>query len=403
MDMRIDSQEQEDLVVNNWRLVYYIVKKMGLSNSDYEDYVSIGTIGLIKAAKSFDSSKNIKFSTYASKCIKNELLMYFRKEKQYPKISLDEPISTNNEGNNLSLADIIPSSDSDFLEKMEENKILERIISIILNLLEGKERLIILYEIGGGLQREISEKINCSQSYISRLENKIKKKIKSYFDTTQQFKEVFSMSIVDDLYKITFSSKEIKHFNKIFARLLLDLKSATAIPNFKISCNNERIIIHLPANSKSFSFIAQIIQEIDNFSISFESNENSLHIGDNEVSNITAEPTKEVRKSVVDEDKKDPKLENDIELDFDEEVKETESPPSGEDLPKADTNLTDPKESKVKKIRDYILSIESFTTKELRKQFPEFTNITINNAIYLAKKKGLIVSTEKGKYIVNKD
>lgn len=175
MSIRLNSNEQEELVMKNKKLVYHLVNKLGASQNqtDYEDLVSIGTIGLIKAAASFDDSMNIKFATYATRCINNEIFMYFRKEKSHANyISLDDTIANDSDGKELTLADKLPSTDRNFAEIVEENAIFERVINIILNLLKPKERMIMLYEMSGTTQSSIAESLNISQSYISRLEKK---------------------------------------------------------------------------------------------------------------------------------------------------------------------------------------------------------------------------------------
>lgn len=272
MQMRLISKEQEELVLKNQRLVRHLIKKLNVSYNDYEDFISIGTIGLIKAAATFDTSKNIKFSTYAAQCINNEIFMHFRKEKSHINdISLYDPVGIDANGNELTLFDTIASSDRDFTEVLEENDVFIHLISIILNLLESKERLIMLYQIAGASQRFIAKILNISQSYASRLEKQLNKKVKSYLQTEQQYKEVFTMAIVGDFYQISFSSKDIKHFNKIFATILRNLTSTKELPDFNVNCNNERILIKIPAHPESFSFVAKIIQEIDNYSLIFVS------------------------------------------------------------------------------------------------------------------------------------
>ena len=264
MGIRLSSQQQQEVVLENMGLVRYWVNKLGITpnNSNYEDLISIGTIGLIKAVATFDPTKKIKLATYASRCIKNELTMHYRGEKKHVNdISLDEPIAIDNDGSELTLRDIIPSSSRDFVEEIVEKEDFRRFISITLNLLEPRERLIMLHKIAGKNQRAIAEILNFSQSYISRLEKKINKKVKSYFfNTTKRFKEVFSMATVGEFYQISFASEEVKHFNKVFATLLKNLTNVEDLPDFKVSCNKKRIIIEIPAHLECFSFIAQIIQ-----------------------------------------------------------------------------------------------------------------------------------------------
>lgn len=391
MSIRLTSKEQEELVLKNQRLVYHFVNKLNVAPSEYEDMVSIGTIGLIKAAATFDKDKKTKFSTYASRCINNELFMHLRKEKLHIKnISLDDLISKNDEGKEMTVGDKIPSSDKDFTEEILESENFIKIISIILNLLEPRERLIMLYGIAEANQSVIAEALNISQSYVSRLKIKLNKKVKAYLTTTKQFKEVFSMSIEGDSYKISFASKDIKHFNKIFATLL-QKTSTEDLPDFKVNCNKERIVVQIPAHPESFSFIAKIIQEIDDFSMTFVSNKTTLPTDNTISQKIESNDTDESDNSVEETVSENPISKDNI--------------PTSEEVDTVFKIATDSeveRGSKVKQVRDYMLSMDSFTVKELKQHFPNMTTMTINNAIQLAKTKGLITGIERGKYVVNK-
>lgn len=381
MQIRLVSKEQEELVLKNQKLVRYLVSKLSVSSNDYEDFVSIGTIGLIKAAATFDKSKNIKFATYATQCINNEIFMHFRKEKSHINdISLYEPIVSNNDGTELTLFDTIASYDKDFTEVLEENDVFAHFISIILNLLKSKERLIMLYQIAGYNQRFIAEIFNVTQSYISRLEKQLNEKVKSYLQTKKQYKEVFSMAIVGDFYQISFSSKDIKNFNKIFATLLRNLASTEELPDFDVNCDNKRILIKIPAHLESFSFVAQIIQEIDNYSLNFVSDKtrltaNNMNLQDGEKDD-SIQSNSITEESTINETAEDAIVEN-------------SSKPQ--------------KTSQVKLVRDYILSLDSFTVKELKQHFPDLASATISNALHLAKTKGLITPIDIGQYKVIKN
>ncbi len=173
-----DATAVEKLIEHNLRLVIFISKRFKGPNIEAEDIISIGSIGLIKAIKTFKIDKNIRLATYASRCIENEILMYLRKaNKSMNDLSLDRPIHTDGEGNELCLSDIIPI-DGDIVEqgidKAEDKKVL-------FELLEGlnvrdQEIMIMRYGLGGQdelTQKEIAEKMNISQSYISRLEKRI--------------------------------------------------------------------------------------------------------------------------------------------------------------------------------------------------------------------------------------
>lgn len=181
-----DLEAKDILIERNLRLVAHIVKKYNQGSRDMEDLISIGTIGLIKAVNTFDSSKG-RLATYASKCIENELLMMIRGEKKTSKeISLQEPIGTDKEGNEISLLDIIESDDVDIIDSMEQKKNISKLYHLIQTILTKREREIILSRYGLNCseevtQREIARKLGISRSYVSRIEKKAIKKLKANF------------------------------------------------------------------------------------------------------------------------------------------------------------------------------------------------------------------------------
>ena len=209
MNKRLNSKQQEELVKNNLKLVYYLANKFQTPLDDnYEDLISIGTIGLIKASQTFDESKEIKFVTYAACCIKNEFYMYYRKEKTHINaVSLDEPINVDNYGPEMTIGDKIMIDEEDFTKQIEQNEICARTLSILLNALPLRDKLLMLYKISGNTQQFISKKLNISQSYISRLEQKSITKIKLYMNNSRAFEEVYSVKIQDHLCQISFSIK----------------------------------------------------------------------------------------------------------------------------------------------------------------------------------------------------
>ena len=173
----------EKLIVHNLRLVVYIAKKFDPAGCSQEDLVSIGTIGLIKAVRSFDPDKNIRLATYASRCIENEILMYLRKMSGRPaEVSIDEPLSADRDGNELLLSDVISSGEEPIGEKLARESERARLMAEI-EKLSPREREIMELRFGlrGGrclTQKQAAERIGISQSYISRLEKKIIKGIR---------------------------------------------------------------------------------------------------------------------------------------------------------------------------------------------------------------------------------
>lgn len=177
-----DEKAREKLIVHNLRLVVYIAKKFENSGVNIEDLISIGTIGLIKAVNTFSPEKNIKLATYASRCIENEILMHLRKiASQKVEISLDEPLNTDWDGNELMLADVL-GSDGDEINREVEEEDEKRILMQVIDTLPEREKEIIDMRFGLGekqelTQKQVADKLGISQSYISRLEKRIIKKI----------------------------------------------------------------------------------------------------------------------------------------------------------------------------------------------------------------------------------
>ncbi len=178
-----DESVKSVLIERNLRLVVYIARKFENTKISIEDLISIGTIGLIKAVNTFDTDKNIKLATYASKCIENEILMYLRRtSKMKSEISLDEPLNIDWDGNELLLSDIL-GTDGDIIFKNIESEVDKTLLKEAINKLSGRERTIV--ELRFGLnsgkektQKEVADLLGISQSYISRLEKRIIKRLR---------------------------------------------------------------------------------------------------------------------------------------------------------------------------------------------------------------------------------
>lgn len=177
------EEAKNKLIEHNLRLVVYLSKKYENTKIDLEDLVSIGTIGLIKGINTYKMDKNIKLATYASRCIDNEILMYLRKnKKRNADVSLEESLSFDSEGNELHLEDIL-GTDPDLVTKELEDNDLKLTLMKEINRLPERDRQImkLRYGLFGEkeiTQKELAEKLNISQSYISRIEKKVIKRIK---------------------------------------------------------------------------------------------------------------------------------------------------------------------------------------------------------------------------------
>ena len=179
-----DEDVKQLLIEHNLRLVVYIARKFNNTGVDIEDLVSIGTIGLIKAVRTFDVSKNIKLATYASRCIENEILMYLRKNnKKRSEISFDDPLNIDWDGNELKLSDIM-GTEGDIIYRNIESEVDRDLLKDAMKSLSKRERKILILRFGliksgnTKTQKDVADILGISQSYISRLEKRIIKKLK---------------------------------------------------------------------------------------------------------------------------------------------------------------------------------------------------------------------------------
>ena len=177
---------RNELIEHNLRLVAHIVKKYYNTGADQDDMISIGTIGLIKAVSTFNTDKGIHLATYASRCIENEILMFFRNQKKAAQdVFISDPIDTDKDGNTLTLIDVIADK-SDIADEIDTKIKVEKLRVILPVCLTERERLII--EMRYGLcgreeltQREIAKKLNISRSYVSRIEKSALEKLRKQF------------------------------------------------------------------------------------------------------------------------------------------------------------------------------------------------------------------------------
>ena len=181
-----DESVRNNLIEHNLRLVVYIARKFDNTGVELDDLISVGTIGLIKAVKTFNAGKNIKLATYASRCIENEILMYLRRiVKLKGEVSLDEPLNVDWEGNELLLSDVL-GTDNDIVYKDIETGVEKEMLKEAIAKLKPREKQIMELRFGLGgedelTQKEVADMLGISQSYISRLEKKIVERLRKEF------------------------------------------------------------------------------------------------------------------------------------------------------------------------------------------------------------------------------
>lgn len=181
-----DEEAKNVIIEHNLRLVAHIVKKYYSGSGEQDDLISIGTIGLIKAVNTFDETKGIKLATYASKCIENEILMYFRSQKKCSQdISINEPIDSDGEGNPLTLMDIISVEDT-IADDIDDKITFAKLYRYVEELNDEREKTIIimrygLYDSEPMTQKQIAKRLNISRSYVSRIEKKAIERLRKRF------------------------------------------------------------------------------------------------------------------------------------------------------------------------------------------------------------------------------
>ncbi|KGK90421.1 sporulation sigma factor SigE [Desulfosporosinus sp. HMP52] len=181
-----DGSIRDILIERNLRLVVYIARKFENTGIGIEDLVSIGTIGLIKAVNTFDPQKKIKLATYASRCIENEILMYLRRNnKTRSEVSFDEPLNIDWDGNELLLSDVL-GTENDIISKPIEEQVDRQLLHLAMGRLTNREKVIMELRFGldDGVektQKEVADRLGISQSYISRLEKRIIRRLRKEF------------------------------------------------------------------------------------------------------------------------------------------------------------------------------------------------------------------------------
>ena len=181
-----DKEAKNKLVEHNLRLVAHIAKRYATNEQELEDLISIGSIGLIKAINSFSSDKNFKISTYASRCIENEILMYLRSSKKIKsEVSMNSIIGTDKDGNDMELLETLDSDMKDAIDTIYNKAMVKQVVSFINTKLPEREKYImeLRYGINGKMQKtqqQIADELGISRSYVSRIETKVQNKLKKY-------------------------------------------------------------------------------------------------------------------------------------------------------------------------------------------------------------------------------
>lgn len=255
-------KDREKLITDNMGLVRYIVKGIEAPKEEYDDLVSEGTIGLIKAAQTYDENKEIKFSTYSARCIKNQILMYLRKENKHKNVqSLDDILNEDNDGKKLVISDLI-ADERNYYQEREMNETLENVLNWILNIEDSRIRTILLLESAGIQQKVIGEKLNISQSYISRIQGKMRKKLKKIMDGKKIYNPKCKFIRKEGFFVITFYKKNIRYDEKTFNKINNESKKL-ALTYFDLKQLDEfDFKVILMEEENSMIFLANLLNQI---------------------------------------------------------------------------------------------------------------------------------------------
>lgn len=218
---------QEELVINNDKIVHYFVRKIKLRdmrNYEYDDLVQVGRIGLIKAAETFNGS--VKFVTYASRCITNEIFMFLRKaNKNSACLYLEEPVLVDMDGGEVTLGEVIEAPNSDFIKTVANLYEIEKVFNVVLNIFSNRNALIWLYLALGINQEKVAEKFGVTQSCISRTRSKMCTKTKLLCSENSTAKKFYCVKLSTTTSSISFSLLDSSKADMLVSKLIKKLKS----------------------------------------------------------------------------------------------------------------------------------------------------------------------------------
>ncbi len=265
------TEEERMMVEDNIRLVNFVIHTdfdVHEDSSEYDDMVSIGNFGLIKATQKFNKELNIEFATFAIKCIKNEINMnYYRKRKRKKELinmgkHMEDTIA---DGNNQTLQDIIEDPKANFVEKIFKQQETIESLEIVLNCLTPRDTIILCNTIAKKVQKEIAEIIGVTQSHVSRRVKKIHSEVQKIVNTTIETKKLFRVTKGEDLYQITFPLGRIGDVEEILSKILSEVQSEN-LSDLLITHDSNEVTIKMPVNTEgllmSFAIIAQIYQAL---------------------------------------------------------------------------------------------------------------------------------------------
>ena len=370
MDFRLNKQ-QAKMVEENMNLVPFVLRRMKIPLDYYDDAISEGNLALMQAVYYFNKHLGFRFSTFAYKVIRNHLNNYF-----FPTIFPDNKVvfslstSSYKEEDKINIEDFLVDETSNFEKAVEYRNFFQTLINNGINCLSGRTKATFLYKLAGCTDLVIAKHLQRSTSRIVDFRQMAAKKLK---ETNQDNKEVFHMEIQEKTYKLTFATKDIAKFNQIFAKFLYDISNEEKInhlPSFRLNCTKEQVLLTLPAEPSSFVLIGLLMEQIETFSMQ--------HVAGFKPS--FPEKILENSSNIL-------------------PIVNTESSPTAQRLPSV---ISIPeRKRKLNEIRKYMQSQNSFSIKDLVKQFPDVPYHSISDLLGREKKKKNIYAIEKGVYSKN--
>lgn len=254
------DKEKEQLVIDNQGLIYYCLKKYDLfqNTSELDDVVSVGQVALVSAANTFDSTKGIKFSTYAVTCIRNSIILYARRNTKDLKMmcSMSSPLPKNRK---LTIEDTLMATTSNYEKQLMVKEEAIELVNKILNTLEKRKKIAILLKMAGFRGKEIAKYTKTSDTTALRIVRLGIKRIQKFNNSYPAYVE-FDMT--EEVYKFTIKPKDIRKFKKAFENFSKTLTSTENVPKFSIDYNENSAILQILAIPESFYIIARVLEEM---------------------------------------------------------------------------------------------------------------------------------------------
>lgn len=261
------NDKQRKIVEKNLKVVPYFLRRLPCKNTEYEDLLSVGNIGLIKATATYDASANNTFGTYAKKCIENEFYMAKRKTKNRSKeISLESIVTCKEEGDDkISLKDIVLVDPTDITKGIEERDSLERTLELLLNMssLKLKEKQVVFYRLGGMKQTEIGKQVDLSQASISRVIKSAFSKVKNFIDQNPDYTKEIRVRVTPTKYYLNIMLEDEAKCRLAYQILTEQRTYTDNIPDYMVSIGGSSITVSTYAEEEAYITIADILPKIE--------------------------------------------------------------------------------------------------------------------------------------------